>query len=247
MHRAPSIGTPSIYSHTTTRSTGLRSSKSVKSLHIPWYKRPMVTNLFGFDIQRLSLFTSIYSIFLSLFTMGISCFDLYCLDEAAPGSTHYGYYIISFDFVYVGNRHVRNSLITIAVFSLMGGVALFVTSVMLLNALRNEYERKMIPWLICMLVFASWRLLAFIFCAVVNDMIFAYNIIMTLFWIVFTVVNFLGWAAVYSLFLELSDLTKLEDLAHLRMGTMTSLATQSMAGSRPTTPHSTTSTVPLPS
>lgn len=24
---------------------------------------------------------------------------------AAPGSTHYGYYFISYEFVYVGNRH----------------------------------------------------------------------------------------------------------------------------------------------
>jgi len=97
-----------------------------------------------------------------------------------------------------------------------------------------------------MLAFAIWRFFAFVFAAVVNDLIFAYNILMCLFWIAFTILNFLGWAAVYSLFLELADLTKLEDLAHLRMGTMTSLATQSMAGSRPTTPHSTTSTVPLP-
>lgn len=30
-------------------------------------------------------------------------FDLYCLGMAAPGSVHYGYYIISFEFVYVGS------------------------------------------------------------------------------------------------------------------------------------------------
>jgi len=32
----------------------------------------------------------------------------------------------------------------------------------------------------------------------------------------------------------------------IQMGTMASLATQSMAGSRPTTPHSTMSTGPMP-
>lgn len=37
-----------------------------------------------------------------MFTSG---FDLYCLHEAAPGSSHTGYYIITFDFVYVGNPH----------------------------------------------------------------------------------------------------------------------------------------------
>ena len=32
-----------------------------------------------------------------------SAFDIYCLHEAMPGSEHTGYYIIAFDFVYVGN------------------------------------------------------------------------------------------------------------------------------------------------
>lgn len=27
---------------------------------------------------------------------------------AAPGSTHYGYYIISYEFVYVGNKHGKD-------------------------------------------------------------------------------------------------------------------------------------------
>lgn len=34
---------------------------------------------------------------------------------------------------------------------------------------------------------------------------------------VFSVVNIYGWILVYSLYLELFDLTKLEDLAHLRV------------------------------
>ena len=40
---------------------------------------------------------------LSIWTIFTSGFDIYCLHEAAPGSSHTGYYIISFDFVYVGN------------------------------------------------------------------------------------------------------------------------------------------------
>ena len=43
--------------------------------------------------------------FLALFTIGTAIFDIYCLAMAAPGSTHYGYYIISYEFVYVGNKH----------------------------------------------------------------------------------------------------------------------------------------------
>ena len=75
----------------------------------------------------------------------------------------------------------------------------------------------MVPWLLCMFAFATFRLVAFIFASVVNDMIFAYNIIMCLFWIAITIFNFAGLAFVYSLYLELADLTKLEDLAHLRV------------------------------
>ena len=39
-----------------------------------------------------------------------SGFDLYCLHEAAPGSEHTGYYLFSFDFVYVGNPHGKFNL-----------------------------------------------------------------------------------------------------------------------------------------
>lgn len=56
---------------------------------------------------------------------------------AAPGSTHYGYYIISYEFVYVGNVHVRNTLVVCALFSMLLGIVNFVTSVMLVIALRK--------------------------------------------------------------------------------------------------------------
>lgn len=40
---------------------------------------------------------------------------------------------------------------------------------------------------------------------------------MTMLWIIIISVSIYGWLVVYSLYLELSDLTKLEDLAHLRV------------------------------
>jgi hypothetical protein len=40
---------------------------------------------------------------------------------------------------------------------------------------------------------------------------------MTILWIIIISVSIYGWLVVYSLYLELSDLTKLEDLAHLRV------------------------------
>lgn len=61
MKRAPSYGTPSIYSHTTTRSTGLRSARSIKSLQIPWYKTPWLQHKLGTDIQKYAIFSAIYT------------------------------------------------------------------------------------------------------------------------------------------------------------------------------------------
>lgn len=74
------------------------------------------------------------------------------------------------------------------------------------------------PWLWTFAIFTVWRALALIFFAIVNDLYFAYNVIMVLLWSIFCLVSIYGWAVVYSLFLELVDLTKLEDLAHLRVG-----------------------------
>ncbi|XP_049883917.1 uncharacterized protein LOC126379258 [Pectinophora gossypiella] len=236
--------TPSVYSHYTGKSsTNLRSTKSVRSLRVPWYQKPILHDAVVLDLQRASLLTGFISLFIALFTFAQSIFDLYCLGMAAPGAVHYGYYVISFQFVYVGSAPVRNVLIVFSLFSWIGSVAVLITSIILIVALRKEYEKKILPWLYSFGVFILFRFVAFIFAAIVNDMIFAYNVLMCLCWIVFCVAGAYGWVLVYSLYLELADLTKLEDLAHLRMGTMASL-NASLAGSRPTTPHSTVSTMP---
>ncbi|XP_075218880.1 protein pasi2 [Lycorma delicatula] len=246
--KSPSMGTPSVYSHVTSRSSAnLKSARSVRSIQAPWYKRPILQDAYFINIQRGSMMMGFYSLFLSIFTVITAVFDLYSLALAAPGSTHYGYYFISYQFVYVGNRHVRNVLILFAMFSLIAAVAVFVTTIMLIIALRKEYEHKMLPWLYVFAVFTILRFLGWLFFSIVNDLIFGYNITMCLLWTVFCAINVYGWILVYSLYLELCDLTKLEDLAHLRMGTMASLnasTTHSLAGSRPTTPHSTVSTAP---
>ncbi|XP_019894670.1 uncharacterized protein LOC101893667 [Musca domestica] len=242
---------PSVYSHTTGRSsTNLHTTKSrsTRSVRIPWYQRPILKNNQYIDIQKNAMMIGLFAIFLALFTIGTAIFDIYCLAMAAPGSTHYGYYIISYEFVYVGNKHVRNMLMVFALFSLVLGLIIFCTSILLVVALRKEYERKILPWLWTFAVFTIWRLLALLFFAIVNDLYFAYNAVMVFLWSVFVLVSIYGWCCVYSLFLELVDLTKLEDLAHLRMGTMASLhasTANSLAGSRPTTPHSTVSTMPV--
>ncbi|CAO1369453.1 unnamed protein product [Diamesa serratosioi] len=239
---------PSVYSHVTGRSSNIQTSRSMKSLKIPWYQRPLVKNNQYMNIQKGAIVMSVVAIFVSLFTIITGAFDLYCYSMAAPGSTHYGYYIISYEFVYVGNYHVRNVLVIFALFSMLAGCVTFVSSILLVIALRKEYENKIVPWLWAYGIFLGFRFLAFLFFAIVNDLIFAYNIMMTILWIMIIAISLYGWLLIYSLYLELSDLTKLEDLAHLRMGTMQSLnasTVHSLAGSRPTTPHSTVSTMPI--
>jgi len=181
-----------------------------------------------------------------LFTIATAIMDMYSLGMTKPGVTHYGFYIMSFQFVYVGNPNVRNCLIVFALFSALAAVALFVTSCILMRALRKEIEKNMVPWLYASGFFFAWRTFSIIFASIVNDLIFGYHISMCLIWVVLILLGAAGWIIVYSLYLELSDLTKLEDLAHLRMGTMSSLnMTQSIGGSRPTTPHSTVSTAQI--
>lgn len=81
----------------------------------------------------------------------------------------------------------------------------------------QEYETKIMPWLYAFAAFTSFRILATIFFGIVNDLIFAYNILILLIWIIICVGSVYGWIVVYSLYLELVSLTRLEDLAHLRV------------------------------
>lgn len=61
--KSPSMGTPSVYSHVTTRSSAnLRSSRSVRSIKIPWYQKSKLTHAFILDIQRGAMFTAIFSL-----------------------------------------------------------------------------------------------------------------------------------------------------------------------------------------
>lgn len=144
--KSPSMGTPSVYSHVTSRSNAnLRShSRSVKSVKIPWYQKPILTQVIFLDVQRGAVFTGIFALVrttfnfelyivyliwipfnegyffiifqcLGLFTVATAVFDIWCLSLAAPGSTHYGYYIISYEFVYVGNRHGKFLLYSMAI------------------------------------------------------------------------------------------------------------------------------------
>lgn len=61
--KSPSMGTPSVYSHVTSRSNAnLRSTRSVRSVKIPWYRKRVLSHAYILNIQRASMVTAIYSL-----------------------------------------------------------------------------------------------------------------------------------------------------------------------------------------
>jgi len=247
-HRTPSLmgSRQSVYSHSSstvrTTRTGPKSHNYGKVNKLKWYQKPIMKSAIYTDLQKGAWHIAFYTLFLSIWTILTSAFDVYCLHEAKPGSSHTGFYIFSFDFVYVGNPHIWDLLVMSSVFSLLGGFVLFCTNILLLDGLRKEQETAFKAWLYTMGIFTCWKWVAWGFGFIVNDMIFIYNIIMTFAWFFFNILNVLSFLCVYSLYLELNDLTKLQDMARLKMDTMSSMAPSRAAstvhgGSRPTSPY----------
>jgi hypothetical protein len=102
---------------------------------------------------------------------------------------------------------------------MLGGAALFITNVLLLDGLRKEQESGFRSWLCIMGFLTPWKIAAWAFAGIVNDNIFAYNIIMLIAWFFFNIVNVLAFLCIYSLYLELKSLTNLQDLARLKVCT----------------------------
>ncbi|XP_043189188.1 uncharacterized protein LOC122363709 [Amphibalanus amphitrite] len=243
-----SRGAQSLYSVGSVHSvrSTVRSTVPLTAQADTW-KPPVLKKALFTSIPKASNITAIYSILQALFTMMTAVFDAYVLIEAEPGKDHFGYYVISFEFVYAGNQHVRKCLITFAVFSFLFAAALLIISVLLVQALRKESEKEIRPWLLIMFFHTSWRLFALVFGSLVNDLYFAYHGLMCFLWSVMILLNVYGWLVVWSFFNELTEVSKLEDIAHLKMGTMTSLnhtqyshtpSVSIQPSSRPITPHS---------
>lgn len=226
-----------------TRTLGVHSrGTSIKSQKVPWYRKPLVASAFYTDITTGAWHVTFYTLFLSAW-MGItSLCDVYFLEMAKPGASHTGYYLFSFDFVYVGNHHVRNLLFMSAVISVLLSIALFITSCIILDALRNEKESGFQSWLWTMGIITPWKIISWVYATIVNDMIFGYHITMFLVWLVLNVLNVLACLVMYSLYLELTGISKLEGMAKMKMDTLSSRA-GSIYGSRPTSPHSGASTM----
>ncbi|GAB6033214.1 hypothetical protein CHUAL_012819 [Chamberlinius hualienensis] len=213
----------------------MSTSKSLKSLNnisisrtskrSSTWRRPYLQDAFCTDLQKGSYIAGIYSLAIAVFTLCHSVFDLYCLAESQPGKSHFGYYLISFDFVYAGNPIVRAILIAIAGLSAIIAFPLMATSFILILGLRKEHEKRFRPWLFTMGIFTGWRFVAFLFWSIANDIYFGYHIAMLVLWFLITCTNVFCLLVVFSNYQDLSEITRLEDMAQLRMGTLSSLNT----------------------
>ena len=64
-----------------------------------------------------------------------------------------------------------------------------------------------------------WKIITWVYNGIVNDPIFAYNYLMLIIWFFLNIMNVFSWLCIYSLYLELDDLTKIQDMAKLKVGT----------------------------
>lgn len=204
-----------------------RSRKSVaasQKLKIKWWeRRPIIKTAYFLDLQKGSYAAAIFTLVQSVLLIILSLFDLYCLMEARPGSRHFRSFGFSFLFVYSGNKYVRFSLILVSILSTLSAIALLLTSIVIIPALKKEYELKFRPWLLTMTAFICFRTFAIIFQSVANDLYFNYHRAILVLWLILIPLDVFALLIVYSNYQELSDITKIEDMAKLKMSTLSSI------------------------
>ncbi|KAH9410265.1 hypothetical protein TYRP_010023 [Tyrophagus putrescentiae] len=219
-----SIASYTARSTTSIATTRSRTQAGSRKMTLKWWeRRPILPNAWLIDLQKGSYLASIYSLLQSLLQISLAVFDIYCLIEAAPGSKHFRSFGISFMFVYSGNQHVRRALIAVAIILILCSLYLLSAALILMNALRKEHELKFRHWLRAMAIFITFRLVILIFQSIVNDLYFMYHQLMLVLWFLLLTLNVFVWLVVYSNYQELSDITRLEDMAKLKMSTLSSL------------------------
>lgn len=212
----------SLASTLTTRSK--RSIAASQKLKLKWWqRRPILKTAYLLDLQKGSYAAAIFTLVESVLLLILSLFDLYCLIEARPGSRHFRSFGFSFLFVYSGNRYVRHALILTTGLLAICAIALFISSFIIIPALKKEYELKFRPWLLVMTIFVCFRTFATLFQSIANDLYFTYHQAMLLLWLMLIPANVFALLVVYSNYQELSDITKIEDMAKLKMSTLSSL------------------------
>ncbi|XP_074598036.1 uncharacterized protein LOC141852801 [Brevipalpus obovatus] len=188
-----------------------------------WQRRPIVKNAILFNLQEGSYLAALFGLVEGFLQIILAFFDLYCLTEAAPGSRHFRGFGISFLFVYSGNEYVRYSLMVCSAILAIFGSYLTIASLRVLPALREEQEDKFINWIHAMGAFIVVRTLATLFQSIANDLYFPYHLAMLLMWILFTVFNIAALIVVVSNYQDLKDITRLENIAQVKMNTISSL------------------------
>ena len=124
---------------------------------------------------------------------------------------------MSYEFVYVGNHHVRNLLLLGSIVSLIASIPLFLTSCFLLNAMRLENQSGFVAWMITMSVFTCWKMIHLSYTTVVNDMIFGYNLFTFFTWMILNALNIGSLVLVYSFYHELRSLDDLENMTRQKL------------------------------
>lgn len=204
-----------------------RSRKSVaasQKLRVKWWqRRPIIKTAYFLDLQKGSYAAAIFTLVESILLLSLSLFDLYCLIEARPGSRHFRSFGFSFLFVYSGNRYVRLALILTSIILAISAIVLMITSIIIIPALKKEKELKFRPWLATMVAFIGIRTVTIIFQSIANDLYFTYHQLMLLLWFILIPIDVFLLLTVYSNYQELSDITKIEDMAKLKMSTLSSL------------------------
>lgn len=204
-----------------------RSRKSVagsQKLRLKWWqRRPILKTAYILDIQRGSYAAAIFTLVQSILLLIQSLFDLYCLIEARPGSRHFRSFGFSFLFVYSGNRYVRMALILTAIILAISAIVLKITSIMIIPALKKEQELKFRPWLLTMVGFIGIRTITLLFQSIANDLYYRYHLLVLFFWFILILIDVFLLLVVYSNYQELRDVTKIEDMAKLKMSTLSSL------------------------
>ena len=212
----------SLASTLTTRSK--RSIAASQKVKLKWWqRRPILKTAYLLDLQKGSYAAALFTLVESVLLLVLSLFDLYCLLVARPGSRHFRSFGFSFLFVYSGNRYVRYGLILTSSLLIVQALALLITSCIIIPALKKEHELKFRPWLWVMTVFVCFRTVAIIFQSIANDLYFTYHQVMLLIWFILIPINIFVLLIVYSNYQELSDITKIEDMAKLKMSTLSSL------------------------
>lgn len=194
-----------------------------------WQRRPILKTAFLTDLQKGSYFAAIFTLVEAIFQILIAVFDLYCLIEARPGSRHFRSFGFSFVFVYAGNEIIRYLLIASALILLLAASYLLVSSLILMAALKKEHEIKFKHWIYSSALFIICRTVTIFFQSIVNDMYFGYHQAMLIIWLLLLAADVFAFLIVVSNYQELSNITKLEDMAKLKMSTLSSLNTRSLS------------------